>query len=163
MLMCLMLILMALTAKARCRNKPKACTCNRNGTSKRWRSQFKLNAGLRYEQTDVVSTVKQRVEKQVNWESASEWIMKYQAAGTNDFLSLEGDHDLLLPMLDIKVDVTDDVVARFSWGKTIARAPLGNLAGGRSLSGSPKPGSRTGGQGNPSLLPFTSTNLDLSF
>lgn len=121
-----------------------------------------LNAGLRYEQTDVLSTVKQRVEKQVNWESASEWIMKYQAAGTNDFLSLEGDHDLLLPMLDIKVDVTDDVVARFSWGKTIARAPLGNLAGGRSLSGSPKPGSRTGGQGNPSLLPFTSTNLDLS-
>lgn len=121
-----------------------------------------VNAGLRYEQTDVLSTVKQRVEKQVNWESASEWIMKYQAAGTDDFLSLEGDHDLLLPMLDIKVDVTDDVVARFSWGKTIARAPLGNLAGGRSLSGSPKPGSRTGGQGNPSLLPFTSTNLDLS-
>jgi len=121
-----------------------------------------VNAGLRYEQTDVVSTVKQRVEKQVNWESASEWIMKYQPAGANDFLSLEGDHDLLLPMLDVKVDVTDDVVARFSWGKTIARAPLGNLAGGRSLSGSPKPGSRTGGQGNPSLLPFTSTNLDLS-
>lgn len=121
-----------------------------------------VNAGLRYEQTDVLSTVKQRVEKQVNWESASEWIMKYQAAGTDDFLSLEGDHDLLLPMLDVKVDVTDDVVARFSWGKTIARAPLGNLAGGRSLSGSPKPGSRTGGQGNPSLLPFTSTNLDLS-
>ena len=121
-----------------------------------------VNAGLRYEQTDVLSSVKQRVEKQVNWESASEWIMKYQTGSDGDFLSLEGDHDLLLPMLDIKVDVTDDVVARFSWGKTIARAPLGNLAGGRSLSGSPKPGARTGGQGNPSLLPFTSTNLDLS-
>jgi TonB-dependent receptor len=121
-----------------------------------------INAGVRYEQTDVLSTVKQRVEKQVNWESASEWIMKYQTGGDGDFLSLEGDHDLLLPMLDIKVDVTDDLVARFSWGKTIARAPLGNLAGGRSLSGSPKPGSRTGGQGNPSLLPFTSTNLDLA-
>ncbi len=121
-----------------------------------------INAGLRYEQTDVASTVQQRVEQQVNWESASEWIMKYQSSNTRDFLTLEGDHDLLLPMFDVKVDVTDDVVARFSWGKTIARAPLGNLAGGRSLSGSPKPGSRTGGQGNPSLLPFTSTNLDLS-
>ncbi|WP_350669655.1 TonB-dependent receptor, partial [Pseudoalteromonas sp. 43-MNA-CIBAN-0464] len=40
--------------------------------------------------------------------------------------------------------------------------PLGNLAGGRSLTGSPKPGSRTGGQGNTNLLPFESTNLDLS-
>ncbi|MBY0417291.1 MAG: TonB-dependent receptor, partial [Pararheinheimera sp.] len=49
-----------------------------------------------------------------------------------------------------------------SWGKTISRAPLGALAGGRSLSGSPKPGSRSGGQGNTNLLPFESTNLDLT-
>jgi TonB-dependent receptor len=121
-----------------------------------------LNAGVRYEQTDVTSVVKQKVEKQVNWDSASEWIMYYQSASDDDFLSLEGDHDVLLPMLDLKVDLTDEVVARFSWGKTIARAPLGNLAGGRSLSGSPKPGARIGSQGNPDLLPFTSTNLDLS-
>jgi len=44
----------------------------------------------------------------------------------------------------------------------MSRAPLGNLAGGRSLTGSPKPGSRTGSQGNTNLLPFESTNLDLS-
>ena len=53
-------------------------------------------------------------------------------------------------------------LTRFSWGKTIARAPLGNLAGGRSLSGSPKIGSRTGGEGNTNLQPFESKNLDLS-
>lgn len=39
---------------------------------------------------------------------------------------------------------------------------MGLLAGGRSLSGSPKPGARSGGQGNTNLLPFESTNLDLS-
>ncbi|KKO49441.1 TonB-dependent receptor [Arsukibacterium sp. MJ3] len=121
-----------------------------------------LNVGLRYEETDVTSTVRQRVERQVNWESASEWIMQYEAGGADNFLALNGNHDVLLPMFDVKVDVTDDVVARFSWGKTIARAPLGALAGGRSLTGSPKPGSRSGGQGNTNLLPFESTNLDLS-
>ena len=88
--------------------------------------------------------------------------MQYAEGGTNNFLTQEGDYDILLPMIDAKVDLTDDLVARVSWGKTMSRAPLGNLAGGRSLTGSPKPGSRTGAQGNPNLLPFKSTNLDLS-
>ncbi|MBB1297495.1 MULTISPECIES: TonB-dependent receptor [unclassified Pseudoalteromonas] len=122
----------------------------------------KVNAGLRYEQTDVTSTVRQRVEDQVNWISASEWIMQYAAGGDDNFLEQQGDYDVLLPSIDVSVDLTEDVVARVSWGKTMSRAPLGNLAGGRSLTGSPKPGSRTGSQGNTNLLPFESTNLDLS-
>lgn len=121
-----------------------------------------LNAGLRYEQTDVTSTVRQRVERMVTWDSASEWIMQYQQGGEENFLTLTGKHNVLLPSLDVRVDLTDELVSRFSVGKTIARAPLGNLAGGRSLSGSPKPGSRSGGQGNTNLLPFESSNLDLS-
>ncbi|MEQ5876500.1 TonB-dependent receptor [Pseudoalteromonas sp. NFXS39] len=121
-----------------------------------------INAGLRYEETDVTSTVRQRVESQVNWVSASEWIMQYETGGTDNFYQEEGNYDIWLPNIDVKVEITDELVGRVSWGKTMARAPLGNLAGGRSLSGSPKPGSRTGGQGNTSLLPFESTNLDLS-
>lgn len=121
-----------------------------------------INFGLRYEQTDVTSTVRQRVEQQVNWVSASEWIMQYQEQGDSNFLTLTGEHDVLLPMFDMKVNLTDQLIGRFSTGKTISRAPLGSLAGGRSLSGSPKPGARTGSQGNPNLLPFESTNIDLA-
>jgi iron complex outermembrane receptor protein len=121
----------------------------------------RLNASVRYEETDVTSTVLQPVPQQVNWVSASEWIMQNQA-GEETFLTMTGKHDVLLPMFDFRVDLTDDLVARLSWGKTIARAPLGNLAGGRSLSGSPKIGSRVGSEGNTNLLPFESKNLDLS-
>jgi len=120
-----------------------------------------LNVGVRYEQTDVSSTVRQDVERQVNWVSPSEWIMQYEDGDAN-FLTLNGSHNMLLPMMDLRVDLTDDLVSRFSYGKTISRAPLGALGGGRSLSGSPKPGSRSGGQGNTNLQPFESTNLDLS-
>lgn len=123
---------------------------------------LQFNIGLRYEETDVTSTVRQRVETQVNWESPSEWITHYQQGGTDNFLEQQGQHDLLLPMFDLKADLSDDLVARFSWGKTITRAPLGLLAGGRALSGSPKPGSRSGSQGNTNLLPFESTNLDFT-
>ncbi|HEA15203.1 MAG TPA: TonB-dependent receptor [Pseudoalteromonas prydzensis] len=121
-----------------------------------------VNAGLRYEQTDVESTVKQKIEQQVNWISESEWITQYQPGGDNNFLTEQADYDVLLPNIDIRVDITDDLVSRVSWGKTMSRAPLGNLAGGQSLSGSPKPDARTGSRGNPGLLPFESTNLDLS-
>lgn len=125
------------------------------------RMPARFNASVRYEETDVTSTVRQTVPQQVVWASASEWIMQY-LQGEDTFLTLTGKHDVLLPMFDFRVDLTDDIVARLSWGKSIARAPLGNLAGGRSLSGSPKIGSRTGSEGNTNLQPFESTNLDIA-
>lgn len=120
-----------------------------------------INASVRYEETDVTSNVRQKVPTQVVWASASEWITQYEA-GDDTFLAVTGKHDVLLPMFDFRLELTDDVVARFSWGKSIARAPLGALAGGRALSGSPKIGARTGAEGNTNLQPFESTNLDLS-
>lgn len=121
-----------------------------------------LNVGLRYEETDVTSTVRQNIESQVNWVSESEWIMQYEPGGDDNFLVETGKHDVLLPMFDVKVDLTDDLVGRFSWGKSISRAPLGFLAGGRALSGSPKPNARSGSQGNTNLLPYEATNFDVT-
>ena len=117
-------------------------------------------AGIRYEETEVTSSVLQNVPTAVWWKGGSEFLTQY--AGES-FLALEGEHDVLLPMLDLRVEITDELIGRISWGKSITRAPLGNLAGARTLSGSPKVGSRTGSQGNTDLKPFESTNLDLSF
>ena len=121
-----------------------------------------INAGVRYEETQVTSNVLQPVPTAVWWKGGSEWHTQY-LDGDSNFLSMEGEHDVLLPMLDIKVDLTDDIVGRVSWGKTISRAPLGMLAGGRQLSGSPKIGSRQAQEGNTNLQPFESTNFDVSF
>lgn len=119
-----------------------------------------VNAGVRYEETEVPSSAEVRVPIQVNWVAASEWITEFQPE--LELQDFTGEYDVLLPMFDVKVDVTDDVVARFSWGKSITRAPIGLLQGGRSFSGSPKIGARTVSEGNTSLLPYESTNLDLS-
>jgi iron complex outermembrane receptor protein len=120
-----------------------------------------VNVGLRYEQTDVTSNVIQSVEQVIVWSNPTEWQLRFEPGGQQP-VSFEGEHDVLLPSLDIKVDVTDDIVARMSMGKSITRAPLGNLIGIRNLSPSPKPGDRSGSQGNTNLLPFESTNFDLS-
>ena len=120
-----------------------------------------VNIGVRYEQSDVKSTVLQKVEDYMVWSNPTEWQLRY-VPGDKGLVVSEADYDLTLPNIDIKMEVTDELVARFSAGKTITRAPLGNLVGTRSLSGSPKPGSRTGSSGNTALLPFESTNMDVS-
>ena len=120
-----------------------------------------VNVGFRYEQTDVTSNVLQPIPTEVWWKGGSEWHTQYQP-GDNTILSLEGEHDVFLPMIDAKIDLTEEIVARASWGKSITRAPLGALAGGRSLGASTRPNSRIGGEGNTNLLPYEATNFDLS-
>ena len=120
-----------------------------------------VNVGVRYEKTDVVSPVYRKVEDSIVWSNPTEWQVLYKS-GENLLVEFEGDYDLVLPNIDIKMELTDDIVARFSAGKSISRPPLGNLIGALSLSGSPKPGSRNGSSGNTGLLPFESTNTDLS-
>jgi iron complex outermembrane receptor protein len=120
-----------------------------------------VSVGFRYEQTDVTSNVRQLIATDVWWKGGSEWHTQY-LPGENTILSLEGEHDVFLPMIDAKIELTDEIVARASWGKTIARAPLGNLAGGRALGASTRPNSRIGGEGNTNLDPYESTNLDIS-
>ena len=118
-----------------------------------------IKAGIRYEETDVISPSQSNIAEQVNWVASSEWITSF--SGVQE-VSNAGGYDLLLPMVDIRVDLTDDLVSRVSFGKSVTRAPLGNLLGGLSLSGSPKIGSRTGSRGNTNLKPYQSTNFDIS-
>lgn len=120
-----------------------------------------LTVGVRYEETDVTSTVKQRVERRIVWLNPTEWNLQFED-GENGFVTTTGNYDVLLPQMDFSIEIAEDLIGRFSAGKSITRAPLGNLAGIRSLSANPKPGSRNGSSGNTNLKPFESTNLDVS-
>jgi TonB-dependent receptor len=121
-----------------------------------------VNLGVRYEETDIVSPAKSRVAEQVYWAGGSEWITQFASGGELVEVDFEGEYDLLLPMLDIKVDLSEDLVARASWGQTITRPTLGDMLGNLSLTSSPKLNSRSGSRGNPNVQPFKSTNIDLT-
>jgi iron complex outermembrane receptor protein len=67
----------------------------------------------------------------------------------------------VLPSANLKIDVTPDLVARFSAAETMTRADYSQLAGATSLSPPGVPtgiGSGTGG--NPDLKPILSNNFD---
>jgi len=76
-------------------------------------------------------------------------------------IPVEHTYNDVLPSANFKLDVSDDVVARFAFAKTMTRPDYSALAGFTDLS---PPGSiggiGTGTGGNPDLKPIRSTNFD---
>ncbi len=126
-----------------------------------------LNAGLRYEETDVDSAALVPTYSSIVQEGFNEFpvIPAVDASGNaiQDFTRLSGEYDVLLPNLDLKLGVTDNFVARFSYSETITRPDFVDIQGGLTIGLLTRVnGEGTGTAGNPGLLPFESQNIDVS-
>lgn len=117
-------------------------------------------AGLRYEKTDVTSSAAVPGYSGVAWVSANEFSLL--TTGTQDFTRLTGKYDKLLPSFDFAIDVMEDVVLRASASQTITRPGYGAIQGGTTVSQLARINGGDGARGNPNLLPFDATNVDLS-
>jgi TonB-dependent receptor len=121
-------------------------------------------AGLRYEDTDVSSSALQSVPTNILWTADNDFLIQY--GSTNQNVEGEGSYDHWLPNFDFRFDLTDDLVARFSYSETIARVPYNNLFASTTAGAPNRPtvlGGQTGGNSeNPNLLPLESENIDLS-
>ena len=121
-------------------------------------------AGLRWEQTDVESIAVQSIPVRKDWTSDNDHatVFSPEPEGVVQVFT----YNNLLPSLDFSVDATDNLKARVSFSKTIARAPYGGMfvdtnagnPGGVTYLGAVATGSR----GNAQLLPLESDNFDLS-
>ncbi len=118
-----------------------------------------IRLGLRYEETDVASQALSPAYTRINWVAGNELSA---VQGAPDFTSLEGDYGLLLPNLDLKFDLTPDLVARASISRTLTRPNYGDIQGGQTVNQLLRIDGGTGNRGNPNLLPFDSLNRDLS-
>ncbi len=130
-------------------------------------SGLELNvlAGLRYETTKQTSSSDTPPLAYYIWESDNDFTPVSQPAGAVSIA--KNSYDVLLPNLDVSLNLTDDIVTRFSFGKTMARAGLGSLGSAvnyRSPNGSTlNAGTSVQADGqNPLLKPLESTNFDLS-
>lgn len=123
-----------------------------------------LLAGLRYEQTDVRSVSELLVPQHLLWEDNNDF--QTIRGSEKSPVAEEADYDHVLPSFDFDINLRDDLKARFSYSKTIARAPYGDLAAsvdnfgtvGSTFLGSMP----TADASNPQLVPLESDNLDLS-
>lgn len=119
-----------------------------------------LRAGLRYEQTDVSSEALSPAYTGIRQVAGNEFSLLQNGS---EFTNLEGDYDVLLPNLDVKVDLSESVVGRFSYSKTITRPNFGDIQGGLTLDQLARIDGGNGSRGNPGLEPMESDNFDLSF
>ncbi|MFY8328688.1 TonB-dependent receptor [Pseudoalteromonas sp. ZZD1] len=119
-----------------------------------------ITTGLRYEQTDVSSSSLERPAINMEWVNGSEW--SYIYADERSFSTGEGTTKEFLPSFDMNVEVVEDVIARFSYSRSLARPPVSALRSTTSFLGNPKVGQRKVTVGNPALKPYTADNVDLS-
>ena len=108
--------------------------------------RFRGNIGLRGYQTDTRSTG---------------WIQgdSYAYLGTAD---VEGSYSGVLPALNTVLDLTPEVLVRFSATQNLNRPGLGSMAAEGSAFKNDDTGEITASRGNPNLEPYKDTTLDLS-
>ncbi|WP_016956374.1 TonB-dependent receptor [Catenovulum agarivorans] len=119
-----------------------------------------LSTGLRIETTDVFSTARFPDYEALVWTADNEFFAVDN--GTKIETSLEGDYSHWLPSLDFDIELTDDLVLRASYSKTITRPKFNDIQGGITIDQPVRVNGGTGFEGNPELVPFESSNYDLS-
>ncbi len=120
--------------------------------------------GARYERTDVTSVSDLLIPTAIGWEDNNDFFTLRDSVFTP--FSQEADYDHVLPSLDFDVELTQDLKARVSYSKTIARASYNQLRSSVSVAnpqGSTLNGFIANATGsNPALVPLESDNFDLS-
>ena len=128
---------------------------------------YNLLAGLRYENTDTTSTANISLPSGIAWEGNNDFNVRFGSAMED--VTVESSYDHVLPALDFDIEVQENMIARFSYSKTIARPTYNNLSAAASVSSPSGPTLLTDGptatasSGNPALVPLESDNVDVSF
>ena len=108
--------------------------------------RFRGNVGLRAYETHTHSTG---------------WIQgdSYAYLGTTD---VKGSYSGVLPALNTVLEMTPDVLVRFSATQNLNRPGLGSMAAEGSAFQDPDSGKITASRGNPNLQPYKDNTLDLA-
>lgn len=121
--------------------------------------------GIRYEKTNVNSVGVQSIPSALIWQSDNDFLVGGGAAG--DAVVVKASYDNVLPSLDFNIEVVDNVVARTSFSRTLARPDYGNLFASISTGAPNRPTALgaalpTADKQDPALLPLVSDNFDVS-
>jgi TonB-dependent receptor len=123
-----------------------------------------LVAGVRYEQTRVKSTSLITVPEAIKWVADNDFTIV--SSTTVQPITGTGRYNNVLPSMDFSIEPADNLIARVSFGRTIARPEFGDLFSSTGVGQPSRPiavgGEATGNSGNPNLKPLISDNLDLS-
>ncbi len=116
-------------------------------------------AGVRYEMTDVTVNGTQAPITGLTILDQTEMLAGF---GDAQSIATESDYDVLLPNFSVRLEITDDLIARFAASSTLTRPTLNSMSPVTVITTTRQGGDLTSTSGNPALEPFKSDNLDLS-
>lgn len=120
---------------------------------------YNFVTGLRYEKTDL--TIDGNVASLLRVEIEGSEVLRRIVSDVTP-TTLESDYSMFLPNVNFKVDLTDDLVLRTAYSKTITRPTMDNMRPNLEVGDLKQRGPYPVKQGNPDLKPLESDNLDLS-
>ncbi len=121
----------------------------------------RISAGFRYEDTDVVGSAFQTFPISLTITTSTEGVVNFDPNAQPEFFEVDGDYEVFLPAFDFQIEPVEDLVARVSYGKSIARPDLNALRPTTTVSDY-RPGTSTASGGNPDLNPYSADNIDLA-
>jgi len=127
-----------------------------------WTIPVDVAVGLRYEKTKVTSpSTTLPPTGHIFWPgNLPDFFFEI---GTEPVIETStGAYDYWLPNLNVRAGLSESMVLRAAYGKSIGRAGWGNLQGGILLINALRAQEGTGLLGNPGILPLESKNFDLS-
>lgn len=121
--------------------------------------------GVRFEETDTTGSTIAQLGTGTQFASGAQLTLL-----TTESFETETDsasYDFVLPSLDVGLNISDNLLARFSYSETLTRAPISELSPSTDINDNIRPGDQNTGifeatRGNTSLEPAISENIDLS-
>ena len=117
---------------------------------------FAVNTGVRFEDTKFTSA------------GAAQTVVSARPNGLGQNIivlspvvpiAFDGDYNDILPSLNVKLDITDDLVGRFSASRVMTRPTLSDLSPAQTILSNP--GNETINRGNPDLEPFRASQIEV--
>jgi TonB-dependent receptor len=127
-----------------------------------------VNAGFRYSETTTTASGNQStlldVQQNPNDGTILDQIYLVDAAGqrVSSPISISNSYTNLLPSINVKLEVEEDMLLRFGYSETLTRPTMTDMRPVTNI-GTTRPDLLLAGGGNPGLNPFLSTNWDVSY
>jgi TonB-dependent receptor len=127
-----------------------------------------FNVGFRYSETSSTATGLQDtlvdIQKNLLDGTILDQVYIEDATGQREVstISIENDYSNLLPSLNVKFEIQEDMLLRFAYSETLTRPTMSSMRPVTSI-GTTRPDILLASGGNPNLNPFLSTNWDVSY
>lgn len=115
--------------------------------------------GVRVETTDVTVTGTQAPIQGLTILDQTEMLAQF---GDAQGFDVGNDYDAILPNMSLKLEITDDLIARVAASKSLTRPTLESMSPVTVITTTRQGGDLTSTSGNPELKPFESDNFDIS-